>query len=439
MTEVLELSMRDLDRLKVIRDVLEGRLTRPQAAEQLDLSPRQVRRLCQRVSRQGPRGLVHRLRGKPSNRTIDESVVKQALALIAKNYADFGPTLSAEKLLERHGLEVSITTLRRRMLDAGLWKSRAYRKRHRAWRQRRACIGELVQVDGSIHDWFEGRGPRCWLIAFVDDATSKLMYAEFAEAEDTLTLMRLARSYLRRHGRPLAFYVDQDSIYKTNRNADLDEAQREQQPMTQFTRAMTELGIQVICARSPQAKGRVERGFKTHQNRLVKELRLAGISTITAANEFLRKNYAQAHNRRFAIDPASQANAHRTLHPSLLLDRILSVRTIRTIQNDFTVRWEGRYIQLLEQQPVKLKPSERVEIESRLDRTLHVRFEGRYLNYKTIPKPSRRSLSPVIDLRSFVQPKPLPALVHAPADHPWRKLGYFQNAKTRSEATPSTR
>lgn len=426
MTEVIELSMRDLDRLKVIRDVLEGRLTKIQSAEQLDLSPRQVRRLCRRVARQGPRGLIHGLRGKPSNRKIDESAVKRALALISKNYSDFGPTFSAEKLLERHGLDLSVTTLRRRMLAAGLWTSRAYRRRHRAWRQRKACIGELVQVDGSIHDWFEGRGPLCWLIAFVDDATSRLLYAEFADAEDTLTLMRLSRSYLRRQGRPLAFYVDQDSIYKTTRKADMDEDLREQQPMTQFTRAMSELGITVICARSPQAKGRVERGFKTHQDRLVKELRLAGISTIEAANEFLRRVYIPGHNRKFGVPPASSANAHRPLRPDQLLDRILSLRTPRTVLNDFTVRWEGRFFQLLECQPVKIKPGERVEIECRLDRSMHIRFEGRYLDYKTIPKQRYRPM--LIARPSLLKQYPDPRITGrgtAPPNHPWRGFGYY--------------
>lgn len=421
--EVLELSMRDLDRLKVIRDVLEGRLLRCQGAAQLGLSTRQLRRLCARVRARGPRGLIHGLRGKPANNRLDERLVQQALGLVNKHYDDFGPTFSCEKLLERHGLKLSVPSLRRRMLAAGIWKTRRYRKRHRAWRQRKACVGELVQLDGSLHDWFEGRGPWCWLIAFVDDATSRLLYAEFAQAEDTLTLMRLAGAYLRRHGRPLAFYVDQDSIYKTSRNADLDESLREQQPMTQFTRAMSELGITVICARSPQAKGRVERGFKTHQNRLVKELRLAGISTIDAANDFLRKVYIPAHNRRFGVAPAAAANAHRPLRPQQLLERILSLRTPRSILNDFTVRWEGRFIQLLESQPVKIKPGEKVEIESRLDRSLHVRFEGRYLDYKTIPKQRYRPLLLAQPSRAKQYPDPRakgPAAL--PKEHPWRKL-----------------
>lgn len=427
--EVMELSLRDLDRLKVIRDVLEGRLLKSQAAQQLDLSPRQVRRLCRRVATKGPKGLVHGLRGRISNRKLKPDVVEQALQLVKKHYPDFGPTFACEKLEERHTLELSISSLRRAMIGAGLWQTRRYRRRHRAWRQRKACVGELVQVDGSIHAWFEDRGPRCWLIAFVDDATSKLLYGEFARAEDTLTLMRLAQTYLRRQGRPLAFYVDQDSIYKTTRSADLDEDLREQQPMTQFTRAMSELGITVICARSPQAKGRVERGFKTHQNRLVKELRLAGISTIEAANTFLRNVYFQAHNRRFGVAAAAPANAHRPLHPGQLLDRILSLRTPRVVFNDFTLRWAGRYLQLIDDQPVKVKPGDHVEIEQRLDSTLHVRFGGRYLNYKTIPKahyipylearPSR--------LKEYHDPR-IKGVGSIPApSHPWRQSNYFTN------------
>lgn len=293
----VELTMRDLDRLKVIREVLDGRLTKVQAAEQLDLTDRQIRRLCARVSARGPSILAHGLRGQPSNNRMDQELIDRALNLVKEHYHDFGPTFASEKLLERHGIDLSSTTLRRRMIPAGLWRPRRYKKRHRAWRQRRACIGELIQVDGSDHDWFEGRGPRCTLIVFIDDATSRILWAEFAKVEDTLTLMRLAGSYLRRHGRPLCFYVDQDSIYKINKPTKYEGLSIDEQPMSQFTRAMRELDIRVQCAKSPQAKGRVERGFKTHQDRLVKELRLAGISSIGRANVLLRQTYLPAHNR----------------------------------------------------------------------------------------------------------------------------------------------
>lgn len=419
--ELMPLSMRDLDRLKVIREVLEGRLTQQEAGQQLDLGARQVRRLCRKVQRRGPKGVIHGLRGQPSNHQLRPGLVERAVALVKAHYDDFGPTFAAEKLEEHHGIVLAPNTLRKAMIEEGLWRPRRHKPFHRAWRERKACVGEMVQVDGSEHDWFEGRGPRCALIAFVDDATSRL-WAEFAHVEDTLTLMRLAGDYLRRHGRPLSFYVDKDSIYKTNRTPSVDEELREELPMTQFTRAMSELDIKVICAHSPQAKGRVERGFKTHQNRLVKELRLAGISSIEAANQFLRQKYLQAHNRRFAKAPASKADAHRRLHPDQLLHRILSLRVERTVAGDFTVRWRNRYLQLLEHQPVRIVPGDKLQVETRLDDTIHLRFKDSYLNYKTIAKP---------DYRPFYQAQPSMAKQYAdprtkgvgskPApNHPWR-------------------
>ena len=278
MQELLTMSMKELDRLRVIHTVLAGKLTWHEAAEHLTLSERQIGNVVARVRREGARGVVHRLRGRPSNRRLPPPVLRRAVALVKTTYRDFGPTFATEKLRERHGLRLSVSTLRRGMIQAGLWRPRRQKARHRAWRLRRPCVGMLIQVDGSEHDWFEGRGPRCVLLLYIDDATSRLLYGEFVTAEDTLTLMRTTTVYLKRYGRPVAFYVDQDSIYKINREASLEEQLRDVQPLTQFTRAMTELGIEVRTASSPQAKGRVERSFKTHQDRLVKELRLRGIA-----------------------------------------------------------------------------------------------------------------------------------------------------------------
>jgi hypothetical protein len=212
----------------------------------------------------------------------------------------------------------------------------------------------LVQLDGSDHDWFEGRAPRCVLLLFIDDATSRILYAEFIPVEDTLNLLRVTRSYLLRHGRPASFYVDKDSIYKINRQATVEEQLRDEQPLTQFTRAMKELDIEVIAAHSPQAKGRVERSFKTHQDRLVKELRLREISTPHEANAFLWKTYIPEHNARFAVEPASPANAHRSLLKSHRLDEILSVRSERTLLNDFTLRFQNQFFQILPEQSIRV-------------------------------------------------------------------------------------
>lgn len=423
LSEKVELTVRELDRLRIIQQVIEGRLPQVVAASQMDLSARQVRRICRKVAKKGAKGMAHGLRGRSSNRQLEAGLLDRALGLVKAHYGDFGPTFAREKLIERHGVRLGAETLRRALIREGLWRRKRRKPHHRAWRARRACVGELIQVDGSLHDWFEGRGPKCWLIAFVDDATSRLLWGEFADAEDTMTLMRLAQAYLRRYGRPLALYVDRDSIYKTTRSADQDEQLRDEQPMTQFTRAMSELGIDVICANSPQAKGRVERGFKTHQDRLVKELRLAGISSIPAANKFLREVYAPAHNARFAEAPAVTVDAHRPILRGQILERILCLRSKRVVANDYTLRWGPGYLQLLDNQATAIKAGDDVEVEVRLDGTVHVRFEDVYLNYKTIAKRPYRPFykAQPSGLKDYPDRRVKGVGSKPSADHPWRK------------------
>ena len=391
---------------------------------QIKRSTRQVRRMCRRVEAQGARGIRHGLRGRPSNHQLAPGLQERALKLVAAHYHDFGPTFANEKLLERHGLTLSTYALRLGMVEKGLWHPRRHKPFHRAWRPRRSCVGELVQVDGSDHDWFEGRGPRCTLIPFVDDATSKVLYGRFAKSEDTLTLMRLAQAYLRRHGRPQAFYVDRDSIYKVNRQADVDEQLRDEQPMTQFTRAMKELGIEVICAYSPQAKGRVERGFKTHQHRLVLELRLAGASSMDDGNRFLDQGYFDDHNARFAVEAANTTDAHRKLLPEHRLEEILSLRSERTLFNDYTFRYVNKFFQVLEHQPVRVTPGDRLQVEIRLDGTTHLRFKDVYLNFKLIDKrPYRAYLQARPSQGKQYDDPRIKGVGSTPAkDHPWRRL-----------------
>lgn len=427
--ELLTMSIREIDRLKVIHEVQQGKLLQRQAGEQLNLSRRQVIRICRRVREEGNRGIIHRLRGRISNHGLNPGLLKRAVAIVKSKYPDFGPTFANEKLLERHGIKVSTYALRQGMIQTGLWRAKRHKPVHRSKRPRRACVGELVQLDGSDHDWFEGRGPRCVFIPYVDDATSNILHGEFAKVEDTLTLMRLTRNYLRRRGRPPAIYVDKDSIYRINRDASIDEQLRDEKPLTQFTRAMKELGIEVICAHSPQAKGRVERGFKTHQDRLVKELRLAGVCTIEQANAFLRKTYIRDHNRRFSVEPANKTDAHRRLLPQHRLDRILSLRTERTVFNDYTVRYKNYFFQILKHQPVRVKPGDKLHVEIRLDGSMHLLLKGAYLNYKTIPKRPYRPYLVAQPSRGKqrehkgVAPKPA-------KDHPWRR--FFVHGPYRS-------
>ena len=362
MEEQVTMTTRELDRLKVIHQVLQRKLSWPQAAAQLARSVRQVGRLCARVRTDGHKGIVHRLRGRPSNHRLPMGRLAKTLALVKTRYPDFGPTFANEKLRERHRVQLSTETLRQGMIRAGLWRPRHRKVPHRAWRPRRACVGELIQLDGSEHAWFEGRGPRCVLLLYIDDATSRLLDGEFVPVEDTLTLLRATKTYLKHHGRPIAFYVDKDSIYQVNRQATIEEQLQDSAPLTQFTRAMAELSIEVIPAHSPQAKGRVERSFGTHQDRLVKELRLAGISDQEAATRFLRRRYLPAHNRHYAVEPANPTDAHRPLLRTHDLGAICSVQTVRTVEHDFTVRLQNRFFQLGPTQPVRLRPKDTVLI-----------------------------------------------------------------------------
>lgn len=386
MKELLTMTTWEIDRLRIIRQVLERKLRWREAAGQLRLSVRQIARLCGRVRIDGNKGIIHRLRGRPSNHRLLPDQLAKAIVLVRQRYPDFGPTFANEKLRTRHHVLLATETLRQGMIQAGLWRPRHRKVLHRAWRARRACVGELIQLDGSDHAWFEARGPRGVLLAYVDDATSQTLYGEFVEIEDTWTLLRTTKAYLLRYGRPVAFYVDKDSIYRVNRQATIEEQLQDLAPLTQFTRAMEELGIDVIFAHSPQAKGRVERSFDTHQDRLVKELRLAKISTIPEANRFLQRRYLPAHNAAYALEPANPTNAHRPLLSTHDLDAILSVQTVRTIDHDFTLRLQNRFFQLLPEQPVRLCPKDTVLIEQRLDGTLHLRAKGRYLSFTPIAK-----------------------------------------------------
>ena len=332
MEERLNMGMKERDKLHAIRDVLDGRITQVEAAKVLRRSERHVRRLCARVRKKGDAGLVHGLRGQPSNNRHDEEFLGRALsALHQPRWEGFGPSFSKEKLDELCDIKLGVTTVRRLMILTGVWETHIRRAKHRAWRERRPCVGMLTQLDGSPHDWFEGRGPRCTLIIHIDDATGRILNGQFIDEEDTLYLMRTTKAYIQRWGRPAALYVDKDSIYIVNRPANIEEQLSDKDPVTQFTRAMGQLGIEVIPANSPQAKGRVERGFKTHQDRLVKELRLAGISTKEAANKFLHKVYIPKHNRRYAVEPANPVDVHKPLLRTHDLDAILSIHNDRQV------------------------------------------------------------------------------------------------------------
>lgn len=420
--DMLTMKTKEIDRLKIVQDVIEKRLKQRNAARQLGISTRQIRRLCGQFRREGPHSLVHGLRGCPSNHRLPDGHLHKALNLVSTHYDDFGPTLANEQLLERHGLNLSTSTLRTGMIAQGLWTSRRSSQRHRAWRERRARVGLLVQLDGSDHDWFEGRGPRCVLLIFIDDATSRILHGVFIPVENTHHLMTAARDYLTRLGRPVALYVDRDSIYKINRPSSVQQEPSGTESATQFTRAMAELDIEMIFAHSPQAKGRVERGFHTHQDRLVKELRLAGISTMLKANRFLNEVYIPRHNARFSIAPKDPVDAHRPLLDHHRLAHILSVREDRVVGNDFTLRQNNLFFQLAKDQPVRVVAGNTVTIETHLNGDVFLRFKGSTLKYARLDqKPYRahyvaRRLPPT----GSSPTKPW----RPPRCHPWKDQSY---------------
>jgi len=394
----IEMSQRERDRLKVMASVLEGRRTQQEAARLLNRCVRQVRRIQRRLEAHGDIGVVHRLRGRPSNRAKDDGMKQRVLARYRERYIGFGPTLAAEKLTAED-LPVSDETLRNWLLTAELWQRKRRRDKHRQRRDRRECFGELTQADGSHHDWLEGRGPKMVLLVMIDDATSKTV-ARFCPAETTEGYMDLLRRYLRKHGRMVAIYADHDSVFFMK--------DRDGQPvLTQFGRALKELGIALIPAGSPQAKGRVERFNGTAQDRLVKELRLAGACTMDQANEVLDKVFLPWFNRRCTVKPASANNAHRPLHPSMNLAAILSIQDKRKVANDYTIRLDNQVYQLLK----PALPGQRggwVTVEKRLDGSLHIRFKNTYLAYHQIGPADRLGALPP-------EPRSL-SLVRTPAE-----------------------
>lgn len=434
MEETLTMSNCEIDRLRVIHNVLDGKLTWQRASEELDLCIRQIGYLCARVRDKGNRGIIHRLRGKPSNHRLAAGLLDEALRYVKERYWDFGPTFANEKLLDKHKIKISTSALRKGMIEADIWKPRKQKPKHRAWRPRKERTGMLIQLDGSDHNWFEDRGPKCVLLLYIDDATSRILYGEFVHVEDTLTLLRATKKYLLICGRPLAFYVDKDTIYRINRQATIEEELRDINPLTQFTRAMEELNINVIFANSPQAKGRVERSFQTHQDRLVKELRLAGISTMEEANKFLKTTYIPNHNLKYAVKPNDPTDAHRLLLPSHNLAEILAVRSGRTLMNDWTVRFQNMFFQVLPDQPVSIRPKSKLSVEIQLDGSFHLRFKDRYLKFKKLPERPYRPFYASCKRTSAAQ-KPLKPY-KPPPTHPWKAASY-KNMLTKKQINNS--
>ena len=392
MEERIGMSQRERDRLKVLQEVEAGRLKQAEAAAQMGVTARQVRKLLRKVREQGDGGVVHGLRGRASNRRKPEEERRRAIELVAAEYPDFGPTLASEYLLERHGMGVSREALRTWMVAAGIWKVKPRGKPARAhcWRPRRSCWGELVQWDCSIHDWLEGRGEvrQMKLVALIDDATSRL-FARFVPADSTVENMRLLWAYLERFGRPVACYTDKAGLFRVNRPPSPTEDLQGVEAETQLGRALRELGIELIHAHSPQAKGRVERLFGTLQDRLVKALRKAGVTTMEQANRYLEEQFIPLWNRRFAVAAANSTDAHRPLGKTQDLASALSLCQQRKVANDYTLSLDGQMYRI-ERASVRagLRGST-VRTEQRLDGTVVARYHGHCLPLVACARPQR--------------------------------------------------
>ncbi len=402
--DIIKMSIRELKRVKVIQEAIGKHVTQKTAAELLELSERQVRRLVKAVREEGERGHVHHSRGKPSNNRIAEQVRAKAISAYKGSYMGFGPTLASEKLRERERIAVSEETMRKWLLEEGLWEQKRKRSAHRRYRERKECFGEMVQMDGSHHAWLEDRGPKLVLMGYIDDATGNT-FGKFYDYEGTIPAMGSFREYVKKYGFPQSMYLDQHSTYKVTSQA--KEEERQQMLMSQFERGLRELGVKVIHANSPQAKGRVERLFGTLQDRLVKEMRLRGIRTKEEANVFLRR-YLPTFNKKFRVPAAKEADLHMPLPNGFDLDDYLCIKTNRVARNDNTVSLNGKLFQI--QEPVCALY---VEIQERLNGTLLIKANGKNLKYteiKSIAKPKKKRMGS--QARRPVVPKPT---------HPWRQ------------------
>jgi len=424
------MSQPELTRLEVIQRVKRKTLKQRQAAELLSLSVRQVKRLCKAYNGSGAAGLISKRRGQPSNNRVSEQTLNKARQLLRTRYPDFGPTLATEKL-SIDGVLLSVETVRQLLIGEGLWKAKSVRRPviHQL-RERRARLGELVQIDGSPHDWFEGRAPKCTLLVFVDDATSRLMYLQFVEAETTFNYFAGVRSYITEFGKPLAFYSDKFGVFRVNIPNALSGT-----GLTQFGRALKELDIELICAHSPQAKGRVERANQTLQDRLTKELRLRGICTVAAANAYLPEFIAD-YNQRFAVAPRSAESAHRSLAKGEDLERVLTLCERRTLSKNLTLSYNNVIYQIKSKRPGYTMRGAHVEVREKSSGELTIEYKQRALEY-TIYREQEQQQAKVVEAKllppAAARAAARPKQKRDPVPSPWRGFHFSKNSLQAKE------
>lgn len=406
--DIIIMSQKELKRLKVIHEVVDKHITQKIASNILALSTRQIRRIIRRVRQEGDKGIINKLRGKPSNRASPQKLKDKVINLYQKKYPDFGPTLATEKLFEIDKIRLSRETLRLWLIEKGLWIRERKSRKHRHWRPRCECFGQMEQLDGSHHPWLEDRGPELVLMTYIDDAKNNT-FAYFYDYEGTFPAMDSFKRYTQRYGLPQSIYVDKHTTYRSTRKQTQEEELENKFPLSQFERAVDELGVDIIHANSPQAKGRVERVLRTFQDRLIKEMRLENIRTKEQANKFLEE-YLPKFNQKFSIEPLNPTNLHRPIPKNADLDKILSVRTKRALRNDFTLRHNKKLYQILDM-PEGIR-TKYVFVEERLNGKLYINYNGFTLKHKLIDTRPAKPKEPYKARKTYVPPM----------DHPWRKF-----------------
>ncbi|MHB8135753.1 MAG: ISNCY family transposase [Anaerolineaceae bacterium] len=413
--DTITMSTKEISRKEMMDKLIEKRINQKAAAAGLRISVRQVKRLVKRFREEGIAGLISKQRGKPGHNRLPEETKQSVVDLLHSTYLDFGPTLAQEKLLERDGLKVSVSSVRKIMIEEEIWKPKKVKKLEvHQRRERRACFGELVQIDGSPHDWFEGRSSKCTLLVFIDDATGALLQLRFDKSESFFSYARAAEEYFGWYGKPIAFYSDKNGVFKVN-----NPSNSKRDALTQFGRAMQELGIQIICAETPQAKGRVERVIETLQDRLPKELRLSGINDPETGNAYLYK-YMQDFNKRFAVKPRSSHNSHRPLSTQDDLASIFTWQEDRILTKNLTLQFEYKVYQIKTDRPSYALYKARVKVCADANGLVSIYYKGELLDYTIYHRQAKQAL--VVPSKQLDHVLVNMSKAHKPApDHPWKK------------------
>lgn len=397
----IPMSKKELNQIEVMEKLKREEISRKTAAKVIGRSKRTVSRKLKRYREKGPAGLAHRSRGRPGNRCFDPENKKIILNMLRTKYEGFGPTFASEKLEENMGIIINRETLRRFMIKDGVWQRKRNSKKHRKWRERKENYGQMEQLDGSWHKWIADCDEYWTLIKFIDDATGRV-YARFYESESYASVADCTKRYIQKYGVPISIYADRGSVFKVNNRDDNDF-------ITQYQRALSELDVRLIPAYSPQAKGRVERSFQTDQDRLVKEMKLRGIRSMDEANRFLEQEYFEKHNAKYSRIPKEKADLHRKCN--LDLDDIFTVITERKVANDWTIRYKNKILQLDNKRPAIVKPKDSVTVHERLDKTIFITIRNERINHHEIQPNAKPD-----------KPKVYSQILHRPSfNHPWKR------------------